>query len=136
MALTLPGIPFVYLTLPFAVLNDFDYYLETANPRELNRGRVYLEDLMKDLADEGTLSPQVFTAYKCLLRLRASQSAFHPDGDLIPVSTGNNAIISYLRVSVDDTQRVLVIQNVSPAKQELDIDLGENVPETTTTCRD
>ncbi len=30
MALPLPGIPFVYLTLPFALLNDFNYYLKPA----------------------------------------------------------------------------------------------------------
>ncbi len=136
LALTLPGIPFIYLTLPFAILNDFDYYLKTANPRELNRGRVYLEDLEKAIDAESTLTSQVFTTYKRLLRLRASQPAFHPDGAVIPVSTGNNAIISYLRVSVDGTQRILVVQNVSSGKQAVEINPGDNVSESTATCCD
>ncbi len=136
MALSLPGIPFVYLTLPFAVLNDFDYYLETGNPRELNRGRVWLEDLMKDVSDEKTLVCKVFTAYKRLLYLRASQPAFHPDGSLVPLYSDNKAIISYLRVSIDEKQSILVIQNVSSLKQAVTIELIDNVPETTTTCFD
>lgn len=136
MALTLPGIPFVYLTLPFAIMNDFNYYLETGNPRELNRGRVWLEDLLQDLDDKETLTHKVFTPYKELLRLRASQPAFHPDGTIIPIAPENNAIISYFRVSVDETQRILVVQNVSDAQQQVEIDVTEHISHSATTCRD
>jgi sucrose phosphorylase len=127
MALGLPGIPFMYFTLPLAMSNDFAYYLQTGNPRELNRGRVVLEDVMRDLGDQETLSHKVFSAYKELLRLRASHPAFHPDGTLIPVSTDNNAILSFIRVSPDEAQRILIVQNVSSTKQKVDIPLNNDV---------
>ena len=136
MALALPGIPFIYLTSLFAILNDYGYYLKTGNPRELNRGRVMFEDLMKDLADEETLAHKVFTAYKELLRLRASHPAFHPDGTLIPLFPDNRAIISFLRMSVDQKQRILIVQNVSSVTQEVDIALTDNVSGSTSECFD
>ncbi|PIE31548.1 hypothetical protein CSA56_17950 [candidate division KSB3 bacterium] len=132
MALALPGIPFVYLTLPFAKLNDFAYYLETGNPRELNRGRVELEELLQDLRDETTLTFQVFTTYKEFLKVRASCSAFHPNGTLIPVRSESKSLISFLRLSPDNTQRILITQNVSSAPQTIDLSLPERCAGLTT----
>jgi len=123
MALALPGIPFIYLTLPFAKSNDFAYYLETGNPRELNRGRVILEDLLRDLDDENTLTFQVFTTYKQLLKLRASYRAFHPNGSLIPVKHENTSMIAFLRFSPDGGQTLFITQNVSSAPQTVRLSL-------------
>ena len=136
MALALPGIPFIYLTSPFAMMNDYNYYLETGNPRELNRGRVWFEDLMNDLADEESLTYKVFSAYKHLLHLRASRPSFHPDGSLVPVSTSNKAIISFLRISVDERQHTLVVQNVSSIKQDVDIDFTTTLSTIKGSCID
>jgi len=136
MALALPGIPFTYFTLPFAGLNDFVYYLQTANPRELNRGRVFLEDVMQNLVDQESLTHKVFSVYKKLLRLRVSYPAFHPDGALIPLPADNKTIISFLRASVDKTQYILIVQNVSSAKQEIDIVLAGDIPVTVNVCLD
>ena len=127
MGLGLPGIPFIYLTLPFALLNDFVYYQQTGNPRELNRGRVTLEDVLADLSDQRTLSAKVFSAYKRFLRLRVSSPAFHPDGSITPVSSENPAIFSFVRENLDATRRVLIMQNVSSAKQEVDLTFPEHL---------
>ncbi|GAK59118.1 alpha amylase catalytic region [Candidatus Vecturithrix granuli] len=136
MALTLPGIPFVYLTLPFALLNDFNYYLETGNPRELNRGRVFLEDVLRNLLDKETLTYKVFSQYKEFLRLRALQPAFHPDAPITPVTVENTAILAFLRESLDHTQRVFVVQNVSAQEQQLEVDLSRHIQNDDKTCVD
>lgn len=136
MALSLPGIPFVYLTLPFALLNDFNYYLETGNPRELNRGRVWLEDLLEGLEDEETLTYKVFSRYKEFLRLRASHPAFHPDAAIVSAAVENIAILSFLRESLDQTQRILIVQNVSAQDQQIEIDLSRHVQQDDKTCFD
>ncbi|MBD3305660.1 hypothetical protein GF339_04715 [candidate division KSB3 bacterium] len=136
MALALPGIPFIYLTSPFARLNDFRYYLETGNPRELNRGRVWLEELMQELEDETTLPAQVFTAYTRLLRLRASLPALHPAGGLRPVACENRSVIAFLRLSVDQTQQILIVHNVSPGIQRVGLRFTEDLPEVPQSYRD
>ena len=127
MALGLPGIPFVYFTSPFATLNDFRYYLETGNPRELNRGRVVLEELQQQLQDPHSLSAQVFSRYKQFLKLRVSHPAFHPEAELIPLAPDNPAIIAFLRRSLDKAQTVLLLQNVSSLEQEVELSLPSDL---------
>ena len=127
MALGLPGIPFVYFTSPFATLNDFNYYLETGNPRELNRGRVVLEELQQQFLDRDGLSAQVFSRYKKFLQARVSQPAFHPEAELIPLVVKNSATIAFLRRSLDKVQTIMVLQNVSSREQTLEVDLLQDV---------
>jgi hypothetical protein len=91
---------------------------------------------MHNLADPETLSYKVFTAYKEFLRLRASHKAFHPDGDIIPVATENSAILTYIRINPDNTQRMLIVQNVSSAAQNVEIRLDEKIAKAMTSCRD
>jgi sucrose phosphorylase len=136
MALALPGIPFVYLTLPFAHLNDFAYYLQTGNPRELNRGRVVLENLFAELKNPDTVTAKVFSKYMRFLELRVTCPAFHPDAQLIPVETDNSAIVAFIRVSVDDAQRILVVQNASAENQQVSLPLHGLLPRFENECRD
>ncbi|MCP4399071.1 MAG: hypothetical protein GY801_17440 [bacterium] len=126
MALGLPGIPFVYFTSPFAMLNDFQYYLETGNPRELNRGRVVLEELQQQFQDQSSLSAQVFSRYKKFLQVRVSQPAFHPEAELIPLAPDNPAIIAFLRRSLDKGQKILLLQNISSIEQQFELALPQD----------
>lgn len=86
----------------------------------------------------GILDDDVFhhPMFSTPLRLRASHTAFHPDGDIIPVATENSAILSYIRISPDNTERMLIVQNVSPAPQNVEIRLDEKIARAMTTCRD
>jgi sucrose phosphorylase len=136
MALGLPGIPFVYCTSPFATLNDFQYYLETGNPRELNRGRVVLEELQERFQDQNSLSYKVFSRYKTFLKLRVSHPAFHPEAELLPVDPGNPAIIAFLRRSLDKTQTVLLLHNVSSSEQAVECGLPQNLTKPVQACKD
>ena len=136
MALALPGIPFVYLTLPFARVNDFNYYAQTGNPRELNRERLILEDLLADLDNSDTLTAQVFAKYHRFLTLRVTCPAFHPNAELIPVAVDNSAILAFIRASRDDAQRILVVQNVSAEHQQIRLPLHGLLPVFENQCHD
>ena len=102
----------------------------------MNRGRVWLEDLLERLADEETLTYKVFTRYKAFLRLRASHPAFHPDASIVSAAVENNAYSSFLRESLDQTRRVLIVQNVSAQEQQIEIDLSRHVQQDDKTCFD
>ncbi len=127
MALALPGIPFYYLTTVFAVMNDFDYYYETGNPRELNRGRVMLEDLREKLADTNSLTHAVFDRMKRMLLVRLSHPAFHPGGLIRQVKNDNDAVVSFVRADLAGQRWVLVAHNVAPAEQRIrfEVDIPE-----------
>ncbi len=126
MAIALPGIPFLYLTTVFGILNDFMYYLKTGNPRELNRGRVYLEDLRRELADSESRTARVFYGMKRLMAARLSHPAFHPDGAFAALSNNQKAVISFLRTDVSESRRVAVVQNVSRAPVAVTISVPDS----------
>lgn len=126
MALALPGIPFIYFTAPFALRNDFRYYLDTGNPRELNRGRVCFEELQQDLRQAETLTATVFQAYLHFLRLRVSLPAFHPHGAILPLMPGSPAsLLAFLRISPDRSSIALVAQNISSEAVDAELVLPE-----------
>ena len=123
MALALPGIPFIYLTSLFGKLNDYAYYYETGNPRELNRGRVLLEDVLRELDDPATLACQVCARIVPFLRQRVTSPAFHPASRVIPLTPPNKAIIAFLREAPAGDQTALIVQNVSAAPERVTLTL-------------
>lgn len=125
MGLPLKGIPFIYFTALFAVLNDYQLYLKTGNPRELNRGRLYVEKLKKDLKNKKSLTYKVFNKMLVLLKIRITNKAFHPNGWQKPISAGNKAIFSLLRMSPDKKEKILTLHNISSKKQKLKINLNQ-----------
>ncbi|GAK50201.1 sucrose phosphorylase [Candidatus Moduliflexus flocculans] len=136
MALALPGIPFIYLTAPFALSNDFQYYLETGNPRELNRGRVILEELQDMLNASGNLTNIVFSAYLKLLKIRVACPAFHPRNPIIPLQGAPSSLLAFLRLSTTPFQAIFIVQNVSSRPITAEVKLPDNLKLNYSTCRD
>lgn len=136
MALALPGIPFIYLTAPFAMNNDFQYYLETGNPRELNRGRVILEELQEMLNAPENLTRIVFSAYLKLLKIRVACPAFHPRNPIIPLQDAPLSLLAFLRVSVMPFQAIFIAQNVSSRSITAEVKLPNDLKLNCSTCRD
>lgn len=126
LALGLPikGIPFVYFTAPLATLNDYQYFLKTGNPRQLNEGSIYIEKLEKNLKNTHSLPHQVFIRMFSLLKIRTHQKAFHPNGAQVAISTDNKSIFSLLRISPDRKEKILALHNVSNKPQRLEINLN------------
>ena len=56
-----------------------------------------------------------------ILRARAAQSAFHPNGDQ-QVIAGNPGLFSLLRTSPDGQTRLLCLHNISDRLQQFEID--------------
>ena len=136
MALALPGIPFIYLTAPFAMNNDFQYYLETGNPRELNRGRVILEELQAMLNAPENLTRIVFLAYLKLLKIRVTCPAFHPRNPIIPLQDAPSPLLAFLRISATPFQAIVIAQNVSSRPITAEVTLPNDLKLNCSTCRD
>lgn len=117
MAMPIKGVPFMYITAIFAALNDYDYYLVTGGTRQLNEGRLLIEEIEKDLNNKESLTCKVFTRMQKLIKIRTSESAFHPQGEMLNIDDSNKAIFTFLRVSLNKKERILVMQNVSKRVQ-------------------
>ncbi|PIQ86746.1 MAG: hypothetical protein COV73_04255, partial [Candidatus Omnitrophica bacterium CG11_big_fil_rev_8_21_14_0_20_43_6] len=129
MAMPLKGIPFIYFTALLGALNDYELYMQTKNPRELNRGRFDAEDLESALRDSNSLTYKVFTRMQDLMLLRTTHLAFHPAANQQAIATGNNKVFSLLRTSPDGQERIVALHNVSDQEQHLEgLNLGSFMP--------
>jgi sucrose phosphorylase len=85
--LALQGVPGLWFGGLFGVTNDHEGAARTGRLRQLNRGRVRLEELRRRLHTPGTLTRAVFEALAELITLRRSHPAFAPDSPQLIVPT-------------------------------------------------
>jgi glycosidase len=112
IVLSFRGIPGVYLHCLTATPNDALGVERTGMTRSINRrkwDRNELEHLISDLASE---TGQVFPVYARLLSLRREQVALHPEAAQRIIAV-DDRLFCFERIALDDSQRILVLANVS-----------------------
>jgi sucrose phosphorylase len=110
VALTLKGIPAVYIHSLFATPNDHLGVERSGMTRAINRrkwDRSELESLMTDRTSE---TGRVFRLYKHLLNIRRRQPAFHPDAPQRILEL-DDALFGVERIAVDQGQRIVALFN-------------------------
>jgi glycosidase len=118
--LALVGIPGIYFHSLFGSRSWRAGVDLTGRNRTINRQKFDIAAFESELADESSLRHQVFQRYAQLLRARSSSPAFHPNGRQL-ILDGGEAIFALLRLSADESQRVLCLHNVSDQPQPLTI---------------
>jgi len=78
VALSLPGVPLLYLNSLFAVGHDTNTYVATRQGRDLNRMRHRRADLDAALAEPGSRPARAWAGLRRLLDARRADPAFHP----------------------------------------------------------
>ena len=79
--LALQGMPAIYFHSLVGTENDLEGMQSSGIPRRINRRKFVLEELNARLADEDSLSRNVFDGLQRLLGVRIRQSAFHPNAE-------------------------------------------------------
>jgi sucrose phosphorylase len=97
---------------------------QTGRSRTINRQKFERTVLERELADRGTLRHKVFSAYRCLLRARAGEAAFHPYGTQRVAHIGEK-VFALLRTSPQSDSHVLCLINVSDSLQRVHISPDE-----------
>lgn len=110
--MALKGIPAVYFNSLVAARNDEEGARRTGRARSLNRRKWSQEELDAALKDDKSDAALVFGEYTRLLRLRAGQPAFHPDGAQKIADLGES-VFAVERTSPDGKQSILAISNCS-----------------------
>ena len=122
ISLSLKGIPAVYIHCLTATPNDILGVERTGMTRAINRRKwdqAELEHLICNVASE---TGRVFALYRRLLAVRRTQPAFHPDGAQRIIEVDQHAFCIE-RVAPDDSQRILVLVNLSSRNLNLDAGL-------------
>lgn len=119
--LALKGIPAVYFHTLTATHNDYMDVARTGQAGAINRKRWTEGELNALLDDPSTVTSLVFHETVRLLRLRAEQPAFHPDGAQ-EVLTLEDGLFGIVRVSPDARQRIVCVSNLSSQTREFGLE--------------
>jgi glucosylglycerate phosphorylase len=122
--LALVGVPGIYFHSLFGSRSWHEGVNQTGRNRTINRQKFDLVAFQSELNDETSLRYQVFHRYAQYLQARSSSAAFHPYGRQHVLDCGKG-IFAILRLSPDDSQRVLCLHNISAQPQGAMIDWKE-----------
>nr|HID12518.1 sugar phosphorylase [Anaerolineae bacterium] len=120
--LALVGVPGIYVHSLFGSRSYHAGVEQTGRYRSINREKFRRDELERELADPSSLRHQVFYPYLHLIRTRAAQRSFHPNGAQ-QVLFGNEALFALVRTSPGGDEKVLCIHNVSNAEQPFQVNL-------------
>lgn len=120
VAMALKGIPAVYFHSLTGSSNDYDGLKKTERARSINRKQWQKQELEQLLADASTITSRVFNEYCRCLKLRARQTAFHPDGQQNVIDLGKT-LLAIERIAPDQKQRLFSISNFTSSPQQIDI---------------
>ncbi len=110
VALSLQGIPAVYIHALLATPNDFHKTEVTGQTRSINRHQWHWAELEALLDVPESNTRQILDEYTRRLRLRARQPAFHPDAAQEVLELGDE-IFAVLRIAEDGSQRLAALFN-------------------------
>lgn len=112
IALSLPGVPAIYLSNFFGAASWEAGAAVSNHNRDVNRQKFALDELRAQLRDPSTRGGQVFARFAQVLSARRNEPAFHPNASTQVLDFGPS-IFSLERVSIDGRSRVVALHNVT-----------------------
>ena len=122
--LSLAGVPGIYFHSLFGSRGWLEGVRQSDQSRAINRQKLELAELKRELDQPGSLRRRVFLGYTRLLQARTTYPAFHPFGDQRILDYGERTF-AVLRSSPQGSERVLCLQNVSNQTQSVNIRFSE-----------
>lgn len=121
VALSLRGIPAVYIHSLLATPNDHARVEITGSTRAINRHQWEIDELNALLDAKESSTHLILNEYKKRIRIRSAQAAFHPDAgqDVLDLA---HELLGIVRISQDCSQRIVALYNFSLSKQYVAID--------------
>lgn len=123
IALSLKGVPAIYLNGLIGALNDREGAEKTGYNRDINRKNFNLKDLLTEIEDEKSRTHKVFYGYLNLIERRIGERAFHPNGGQ-KVLFLNKSVFSVLRTSPDGGETLIALHNLSDRRQSVRLEEG------------
>ncbi len=118
--LSLRGLPAIYFHSLFGTPNDTIGAADSGLARRINRHKFERQELQAWLDDPESVAARVFAAWQTMLSVRQLQAAFHPDASQRVLTDQPPWLVAFWRISLDESQRILILANVSDAAQQLD----------------
>lgn len=119
--LSIVGVPGIYFQSLFGSRGWPEGVQQTGHNRTINRQKFTRVELETQLAASGSIRQRVFTRYTYLLRIRATQPAFDPFGEMTVLDSVPQ-VFALLRTAASG-KSVLCIQNVTAQLQRIPLQL-------------
>ncbi|MCD6184306.1 MAG: sugar phosphorylase [Deltaproteobacteria bacterium] len=118
----LPGVPATYIHSLIGSRNWIKGVKQTGRARTINREKLQIKEVIKELKNTESFRSQIFYPYLNLIKIRKEQPAFHPNADfeILDIDPGIFVIKRYM-----DNQRIYAITNISSAEVALSLPLHE-----------
>lgn len=123
VALSLPGVPGVYIHGLFGSKNNIDGVNRTNHNRDINRQDLYLSEVEKMLQDRNSMAHRIYTEYVRLLGLRKNEPAFDPFSECRVLDI-NGSLFALVRFCKNGPSLLSII-NVSHKKISAKIHFGK-----------
>lgn len=124
--MTLPGVPAFYIHSLLGTHNWTEGVKQTERARTINRQKLNLEELEKDLSNPDSFRSQVFYPFRELIRIRRRQPAFHPKSGFNVLNLGASLFALERHTS---EQALVCITNITDKIQTTQL-ASECLPET------
>ncbi len=98
--------------------------MQTGINRRINRQKLALAELDKDLSEKRSLRTCVFRRYCVLLKARRSHAAFNPHAEQ-RIFEGDKRVFAVVRTAVTGSDWVLCLHNVTNTRVTVDIATAE-----------
>jgi sucrose phosphorylase len=121
LALSLKGIPAIYIHSLTATPNDAQGVERTGRTRSINRRQWDRWELERLLASQESDTARVFRDYLKTLRLRRRHPAFHPDGAQELLLLGYH-LFGIARTAPDGSERIVCLFNFTPDLRSVSMD--------------
>ncbi|OKH87175.1 alpha-amylase family glycosyl hydrolase [Thalassospira sp. TSL5-1] len=119
IAMSLEGIPAIYVQSIFASENDHKGFEQTGIPRRLNRKIWQLADAEAALENPG-MPQQAFGQLRALMSIRQGQPAFHPNATQYTLNLGSELLGVWRQSHLND-QSIFCVFNLTAQDQDLDL---------------
>ena len=121
LALSLQGIPGVYIHSLLGTPNDMDGVERTGRIRSINRRKWDIHELERLLADENSEQSAMLREYTRLMNIRHNQKAFHPDATQEIFELGDT-LFGLKRTAPNGEQEILCLFNFTRYVKSLPLD--------------
>jgi sucrose phosphorylase len=121
VALSLQGIPGIYIHSLLGTRNDLNGVERSGRIRSINRRKWDINELEHILADPASEEAQILSTYLALLEVRRLQKAFHPEAPQEIFDLGD-ALFGFRRTSIDGQQSILCLYNFTRYTKTLTTD--------------
>ena len=119
--LVLRGMPGFYVHGLLATKN-FKYGVErTGISRDINRKSISLKSLVNEMYSDNSLTHRISYEFGEMIEKRINEKAFHPNADQ-KVFENSDSFFTLLRTSVDGSENILVIINVTDKPEHFKLD--------------